>query len=54
MLKAHHNGHIYAVSSFDTTNESTMDLASNAYKRINGWELGSILAGFPAEEILDI
>jgi len=54
MLKAQHNGHIYTASRFNTLNESTVDLASNVYKKVNGWELGSTLAGFPAEEILEI
>jgi hypothetical protein len=54
MIKAQHDEHVYAISSFNTAYESINELASNVYKKVNGWEEGSALAGFPLEELLEI
>lgn len=54
MLSAQHNGRTYTMSSFNTATQPDTELASNVYKKVNGWEPVSALAGFSTDEILEI
>lgn len=54
MLQAHHNGHVYTEVNFNVASEPSVELVSNVYKKVNGWELGSTLEGFTAIELLEI
>lgn len=54
MLQAQHNGNTYDVSSFKAPIEEISELASNVYKKVNGWEPMGTLTGFTADETLEI
>jgi len=54
MLKAQHNSQNHGLFSFNTENQSAIEIASAAYKKVNGWEHERAFVGFPADVMLEI